>query len=81
MDEAWHEFIIRTVEYESFCNAAFGSFLHHDADAFGTPAFRAAWNETVDLAKAHFGLDLERNESASNGAMTAAMCMIMRLAA
>ena len=81
VDDAWHEFIVRTVEYEAFCKAAFGSFLHHNADAFGTPAFRDAWNETVDLAKAHFNLDLIQDENAPYGAMTAAACMIMRLAA
>lgn len=81
MDDAWHEFIVRTTEYETFCKAAFGSFLHHDADAFGTPEFAAAWSETVDLAKTHFDLNLVQDESAPHGAMTAAMCMIMRLAA
>lgn len=81
MDDAWHEFIVRTAEYEAFCNAAFGSFLHHDADAFGTPEFSTAWKETVDLAKAHFGLDLVQDENAPHGAMTAAVCMILRLAA
>ncbi|MCW2246031.1 hypothetical protein M2352_001622 [Azospirillum fermentarium] len=81
MDDAWHEFIVRTVDYEAFCNTAFGSFLHHNADAFGTSEFSAAWNETVNLAKSHFGLDLVRDESAPHGAMTAAICMIMRLAA
>lgn len=81
LDEAWHEFIVRTADYEAFCNAAFGSFLHHDADAFGTPEFNAAWAATVDLAKIHFGLDLVRDENAPRGAMTAAACMIMRLAA
>lgn len=78
MDDAWHEFIVRTVEYEDFCRAAFGSFLHHDADAFGTPEFGAAWDETVELAKTHFGLDLVRDQHAPHGAMTAATCMILR---
>lgn len=81
MDDAWHEFIVRTVEYEDFCRMAFGSFLHHDADAFGTPEFGVAWDETVDLAKKHFGLDLVRDQQAPYGAMTAASCMILRLAA
>ena len=29
LDDLWHEFILYTKEYNSFCNKAFGSFLHH----------------------------------------------------
>ncbi|MFO1403620.1 MAG: hypothetical protein U1E96_03475 [Azonexus sp.] len=28
-DDLWHEFILYTKEYESFCRKAFGRFLHH----------------------------------------------------
>ena len=28
-DDLWHEFILYTKAYESFCHQAFGSFLHH----------------------------------------------------
>ncbi len=28
-DDLWHEFILYTREYESFCRRAFGAFLHH----------------------------------------------------
>jgi hypothetical protein len=28
-DELWHEFILYTRDYKSFCNKAFGTFLHH----------------------------------------------------
>ena len=28
-DDLWHEFILYTREYESFCGRAFGGFLHH----------------------------------------------------
>jgi hypothetical protein len=28
-DELWHEFILYTRQYQQFCNAAFGRFLHH----------------------------------------------------
>jgi hypothetical protein len=28
-DDLWHEFILYTREYDSFCRRAFGSFLHH----------------------------------------------------
>lgn len=29
VDEAWHEFILFTKEYENFCKKVFGEFLHH----------------------------------------------------
>lgn len=29
VDEAWHEFILFTKQYELFCNKALGYFLHH----------------------------------------------------
>jgi hypothetical protein len=28
-DDLWHEFILYTREYDSFCRRAFGTFLHH----------------------------------------------------
>lgn len=28
-DELWHEFILHTRNYDAFCRAAFGKFLHH----------------------------------------------------
>jgi hypothetical protein len=32
VDEAWHEFILDTIAYETFCGAAFGAYLHHTPD-------------------------------------------------
>jgi hypothetical protein len=29
IDEAWHQFILNTKEYQFFCNKAYGKFLHH----------------------------------------------------
>jgi hypothetical protein len=29
VDEAWHAFILSTKSYASFCQRAFGKFLHH----------------------------------------------------
>ena len=38
VDVAWHEFILFTREYESFCNRALGRFLHHTpAEAMRKP--------------------------------------------
>ena len=31
-DDAWHEFILCTHDYEKFCRRAFGRFLHHKPD-------------------------------------------------
>ena len=49
VDEAWHEFILFTKEYESFCNKAFGTFLHHTPatamvdERDGSESLRNAW--------------------------------------
>jgi len=32
VDEAWHEFILDSVPYSSFCEQAFGGYLHHTPD-------------------------------------------------
>ena len=54
-DDAWHEFILFTRQYDKFCRNAFGRFLHHTpAEAMSTPTqagdgIRRAWR----LACAH----------------------------
>ena len=35
VDEAWHGFILCTVQYASFCERAYGRFLHHHPDGGG----------------------------------------------
>ena len=38
VDDAWHEFILFTRQYDNFCSSAFGRFLHHTpAEAMTTP--------------------------------------------
>lgn len=38
VDVAWHEFILFTKNYQQFCRAAFGRFLHHTpSEAMRTP--------------------------------------------
>lgn len=38
VDDAWHEFILFTRQYDKFCRAAFGRFLHHTpAEAMASP--------------------------------------------
>jgi hypothetical protein len=54
-DDAWHEFILFTRQYDKFCRHAFGRFLHHTpAEAMKTPTqasegIKRAWQ----LACAH----------------------------
>lgn len=42
VDVAWHEFILLTREYTSFCERAFGRYLHHEPDGRGVAAAEAA---------------------------------------
>ncbi len=38
VDDAWHEFILFTRQYDQFCRKAFGRFLHHTpAEAMSSP--------------------------------------------
>ncbi|HLO64229.1 MAG TPA: hypothetical protein VK165_14825 [Azonexus sp.] len=59
VDDAWHEFILFTRQYDSFCSGAFGCFLHHTpAEAMRSPTqaskgLRRAWR----LACAHERID------------------------
>jgi hypothetical protein len=42
VDDAWHEFILDSLAYTAFCNAAFGFYLHHTPDeAMSTPMANA----------------------------------------
>jgi hypothetical protein len=36
VDEAWHGFILCTSRYASFCDAAYGRFLHHHPEGSGS---------------------------------------------
>jgi hypothetical protein len=55
VDDAWHEFILFTRQYDNFCRHAFGYFLHHTpAEAMRSPTqatggLKRAWR----LACAH----------------------------
>lgn len=59
VDDAWHEFILFTRQYDKFCRHAFGRFLHHTpAEAMATPTqategIKRAWR----LACAREGID------------------------
>jgi hypothetical protein len=62
VDDAWHEFILFTRQYDQFCRHAFGHFLHHTpAAAMPSPTaassgIKRAWR----LACAREGIDPRR---------------------
>ena len=41
-DDLWHEFILYTREYDSFCKQAFGRFLHHTPAVALAPEHKAS---------------------------------------
>ncbi|XXX80825.1 hypothetical protein WMF30_18890 [Sorangium sp. So ce134] len=57
VDEAWHQFVLFTIEYADFCQRFFGRFLHH-APA-NAPAQHAApeatWDEFAAAYSALYG--------------------------
>lgn len=62
IDEAWHEAIIDTRNYERFCAEYFGLMLHHQpplGPEDNRPETLELTVETVELARAMFGDDLE----------------------
>ena len=64
VDDAWHEFILLTRQYDSFCRHAFGRFLHHTpAEAMSSPTqasngIKRAWR----LACRHEGINPRQPE-------------------
>lgn len=62
VDDAWHEFILFTRQYDKYCRLAFGRFLHHTpAEAMSTPTqasdgLRRAWR----LACRREGIDPQK---------------------
>ena len=47
VDIAWHEFILMTREYQSFCDEAFGYYLHHSPEETMDEAMPAALRRTL----------------------------------
>jgi len=47
VDEAWHGLILCTARYQTFCDEAYGQFMHHHP-AGGAPAGSAAATEPMD---------------------------------
>jgi hypothetical protein len=47
VDIAWHEFILMTREYQSFCDEAFGYYLHHSPEETMDEAMPATLRRTL----------------------------------
>ena len=53
VDEAWHEMILMTRRYMSFCERAFGRYLHHNPDSTLAVSMDAILAETLAVVDAH----------------------------
>jgi hypothetical protein len=63
VDEAWHQFVLFTVEYAAFCNKYFGHYVHHAPSnapdpGFGHRAPEATFAEFADRYREIFGVEL-----------------------
>lgn len=52
VDRAWHAFILHTRVYEEYCQARFGSLMHHDPSETEDPV---AYQRAYDEMTARFG--------------------------
>ncbi len=60
VDEAWHEFILDSIAYTRFCNAAFGGYLHHTPDeGMSTPMGSALGNTILAWDRSAAGSERE----------------------
>lgn len=71
VDEAWHQFVLFTVEYNAFCNKYFGRYRHHSpANApdtgFADAPPEATLAEFGDRYRELFGMDLPKIWDDSN---------------
>jgi hypothetical protein len=63
VDEAWHQFVLFTVEYSAFCDKYFGHYAHHAPSnapdpGFGHGAPEATFAEFADRYRKMFGVEL-----------------------
>ncbi len=73
IDEVWHAFILFTREYAEFCQAAFGSFVHHVPRTSRSPLaesgaekFLSAYGEVFgEIPQARYGVRHGSRTSAS----------------
>jgi hypothetical protein len=67
VDDLWHEFILHSRDYASFCDKAFGGFLHHTPDSSMKIPMAQALGNTLDRIKARGNAD-----TSATGVMTLA---------
>lgn len=60
VDEAWHGLILCTARYATFCDAAYGRFLHHHPEDGAPPGRRAAGTPAEQLARTVIAWELVR---------------------
>ena len=62
VDEAWHQFVLFTVEYTKFCDKYFGRYIHHSPanapESAGRESPRATFAEFAQRYRTVFGTDL-----------------------
>ena len=61
IDLGWHEFLLYTRDYASFCNRFFGAFVHHIPNPKLSPHVVRTAKRTVELARDMFGEGLSKN--------------------
>ncbi len=48
VDDAWHEFILMTRQYKSFCEKGFGNYVHHEPNQADAEQNSAALGRTLE---------------------------------
>ncbi len=56
VDDLWHEFMLMSREYASFCQKAFGGFLHHAPDTEMKVPMQKAVSNTLNALKPRGGI-------------------------
>lgn len=73
VDKVWHCHILSTKKYRRDCNDLFGYFMDHepaDPDAEPTDTLHQGFEETLDLLKTHFGVDVIKEINEMDGNLT-----------
>ncbi len=55
VDKVWHEFVLFTEKYSAFCDAAFGSYIHHRPRTSITPVGADAITRFYESYSMRFG--------------------------
>lgn len=60
IDKMWHSFILRSADYEQFCNTYFGEFIHHFPESAlkkqsHPDRFKLHWEKQIDLTLQYLG--------------------------